>query len=1729
VYLRPVPALSELCFKLFRQCAKAVLNIQWQNLDEDSSVRQNFLVSLANLHAKLVPFDFPRFCLLETLTENPWTNPTLAKIMGGEVEPSDKQEVQDYIEREDPIILQLRVDMMLKENCEEYALNLCNSCLMHPELSSDLSLRITQLSLLYKMGHEDKLQEECQRLSIQEALRVIKDLNLSGKQKELYTVLAQTFMVQNWIRPCDTDTSKELLRMWIRHQLLVDREHDQFKDSIWAMAKLSHSTEQIVIIIDVLREECGDTFLQLYVDMSIFALKVDKGQMETSIKNDNMEAATARRADMAYVCTKLSCLCHHASLKIGRICALTSFALKPCEESFNKIGALYGQGVNCCDKCRTDNREPNAINPATLYEVERLLNMLRPDYLNPDNTYPHIHVMCRRFLLESLRNAQNSQKKLEPVSGGHDSVITQVEGPGRKKPALNKASIVFEALSPQDVQERQTLLAKLRMQNVANLHPSSSPIAKGSSSPQVKANLSGNKKDLINSPGRISQQQKQQQQQLQKQQHLPTQHELYLSRLQQQLEKQGNSVTLAQSKIPSQQPAMLMQQQQQTVQTQQVTQLIQLALKKDPAALQQISKTAPAAVVQAIASMMKGASAKPASQQQHPHQLDGAQASQQQAAHSLPTVSTLLRPPTALSSQPQGRQQPVPRKYPRPQLYAQPIIVSTVASTMSLPQGRFHSHLSSPDPAQGNLNIHGHRVGVPTQSQQEQAASLSISKAHVQGVRQFMQSQLSALQQCQRSGTNAAGNMVNSSDPARSRVRTTVELAQQAALARELKKQQQQQQKQAKLPNQLTAFPGSRNSIASNVPQIIGTINRQPHEAERVRQQPIPRQSGGNIFASVEGSFQNSQIPSSTNQSSVLPSSDELLGSITGIDDTIINDLLKDSGLLSNTFPDIEVDTSLEDRGRLGSGYNQLSASQANSRAGPGYQLTQPGSRSMATSLCRVSTSGVYTSTGQLVRPGQSYQAKAEMVPASTHGLQLQQQSQVSLVSSFSLDRQPPVYSQRLPPNQGSLQSPSLRDEQATATAMEQARLDQIKEQMKQEDIPGEMCMDAANNATYRCIICSLAFETLDLLREHVRNVCKPGLQSSSVYTSKIEQDKANSARAGLETTTVFQCLRCFELCISEAGIKQHRLTCKRVPTIPSDIKKEAAAMSANKSKSRAGSSSKHGSVKAESGGASRPQSRNNTSVLSSHSSQKVSSATLQSVSSGSGVAVSIGAHLSQPVKSEPQAQSVRSSPGQRTPTPGSHGSPSPHMINPVLSASLPAAPHSKPPSNISTLITSLPSSFPVNAQSSPSASFKHSEMSSSSSFQPPTVQVESGVSVSPQNCALNTNIKKEIPQAFSGVNPICSNVQNSTHEPKNELGPDVKQFCDISPKYSEISGSGGSKFLKCNMCSQTLCSSSSFIDHWKECSAKHKNVSKKKEQREKTTAEPLKGQVLENVLRVIESVAAGGFGKSGDLVIEDSEKDVMRLRDPCSNHGHDTASSVEGEAVDSEVSWDSRATFDTTDSETDRKCAVSDSRQGKQRQSSQLGEVLEQQGSGTSDTGGNCSSAKSNYKTSHSKEGTGSDGDEDDASLSGSESGSSALQSTREAPPRLRDRKLLKPIQSFINETFISPYQHVSKRIPVPKALEENTVSESTTSGAESDEDHLLCRACKKPLQTQRLLLEHYVSKHLKPYTMKVVSDSSSYFCHLCQKTFSTFPLYMNHVPNHSSTIIQKMKIFNK
>ena len=65
----------------------------------------------------------------------------------------------EYIQKEDPDILKLRIEIMMKENCEEFALNLCDWSLKHPALQNDLKIKEHQIFILYKQQEYGKMQE----------------------------------------------------------------------------------------------------------------------------------------------------------------------------------------------------------------------------------------------------------------------------------------------------------------------------------------------------------------------------------------------------------------------------------------------------------------------------------------------------------------------------------------------------------------------------------------------------------------------------------------------------------------------------------------------------------------------------------------------------------------------------------------------------------------------------------------------------------------------------------------------------------------------------------------------------------------------------------------------------------------------------------------------------------------------------------------------------------------------------------------------------------------------------------------------------------------------------------------------------------------------------------------------------------------------------------------------------------------------------------------------------------------------------------------------------------------------------------------------------------------------------------------------------------------------------------------------------------------------------------
>lgn len=76
-------------------CAKVVLNIKWQQLADDDQSKQNFRKTVEATHNQLVHAGFDRFGLLLNIMENPWTDPTITKIMSGDTEEESNSDTEE--------------------------------------------------------------------------------------------------------------------------------------------------------------------------------------------------------------------------------------------------------------------------------------------------------------------------------------------------------------------------------------------------------------------------------------------------------------------------------------------------------------------------------------------------------------------------------------------------------------------------------------------------------------------------------------------------------------------------------------------------------------------------------------------------------------------------------------------------------------------------------------------------------------------------------------------------------------------------------------------------------------------------------------------------------------------------------------------------------------------------------------------------------------------------------------------------------------------------------------------------------------------------------------------------------------------------------------------------------------------------------------------------------------------------------------------------------------------------------------------------------------------------------------------------------------------------------------------------------------------------------------------------------------------------------------------------
>lgn len=133
-------------------------------------------------------------------------------------------------------------------------------------------------------------------------------------------------------------------------------------------------------------------FIQLYTELCKYAINIDKGNMEREEVRNDKEELCRRKLAMSKTCVRMAFMLKEYDFRMSRICGLTAFALEPTMDNLNLVNKLYWTHKNVSAASKNSK-----IDIATLYEIERLLGLMRPESLNPEFSWKQLIPLCKKY------------------------------------------------------------------------------------------------------------------------------------------------------------------------------------------------------------------------------------------------------------------------------------------------------------------------------------------------------------------------------------------------------------------------------------------------------------------------------------------------------------------------------------------------------------------------------------------------------------------------------------------------------------------------------------------------------------------------------------------------------------------------------------------------------------------------------------------------------------------------------------------------------------------------------------------------------------------------------------------------------------------------------------------------------------------------------------------------------------------------------------------------------------------------------------------------------------------------------------------------------------------------------------------------------------------------------------------------------------------------------------
>ncbi|XP_053370970.1 zinc finger protein 292b [Clarias gariepinus] len=315
-------SVSVVLERLSLSCVELLLSVPGPFPD---ALWEHFQSSIQAAHALLQDGGITQLHLLSAATRERgmWNSCTLQSLLRNET-PA-QEEVREFLMREGPELVQLRVKFLIKENSMEKAALLAKACAEFPEFGGGRGyFKQSYLVCVCCFAPQEMLMEELSRVDCHDALEMICNLEAEGDERGAFT-LCSGFLTRQLLQE-DSYCAWELTLFWSKLLKRLEPSEQSFLEKCQKMSLLAKTVFHLLFFIKVIQSELDKIGLPACIEMCIRALRME----------------SCEGADKATICKTISCLLP-SDLEVKRACQLTEFLLEPTVDSYYAVETLYNE------------------------------------------------------------------------------------------------------------------------------------------------------------------------------------------------------------------------------------------------------------------------------------------------------------------------------------------------------------------------------------------------------------------------------------------------------------------------------------------------------------------------------------------------------------------------------------------------------------------------------------------------------------------------------------------------------------------------------------------------------------------------------------------------------------------------------------------------------------------------------------------------------------------------------------------------------------------------------------------------------------------------------------------------------------------------------------------------------------------------------------------------------------------------------------------------------------------------------------------------------------------------------------------------------------------------------------------------------------------------------------------------------------------------------------------